>query len=338
MGAGDGSKLTHVDLFSGIGCLALAARANGIQTVQFVEIDKRCRQFLSEAWPEVPCHDDIKTFYWTGEPVWLLSGSPPCQPISCAGKRRGKADDRWLWGEAVRVLAEVRPTWAVFENPRGLATMGLDGVLSDLEGAGYEVGALDIPACAVNAPHRRARLWIVCRRVGEPNGDGPERAALPSSGGGPIRPAGRSGGLAYAASDDFTDVSQPSPSEAGTGGPGEPDGSRGVQTGVDAFDGDMADSEGAGTSAAQLAGCGDVHRGDGQWDDYLWTACADGKVRRTPNSTLMLVDGRTVDLLDILAEEGWPHRSILGALGNSVVPEIPKRIIQAMIQADRIDG
>lgn len=57
-------RLTHIDLFSGIGGFALAARWAGIKTIQFVEIDKRCRDFLARAWPGVTIHDDIKTFHW----------------------------------------------------------------------------------------------------------------------------------------------------------------------------------------------------------------------------------------------------------------------------------
>ena len=52
---------THVDLFSGIGGFALAASWHGVRTIQFCEIDKRCRDFLGRAWPGVPCHDDIRT-------------------------------------------------------------------------------------------------------------------------------------------------------------------------------------------------------------------------------------------------------------------------------------
>lgn len=91
----------------------------------------------------------------------LLTASPPCQPVSCAGKRRGAADDRYLWPEVIRIVKESRPRWFCFENPTGFITMGLDGVLSDLEGTGYSCQTAIIPACAVNAPHRRDRLWIV---------------------------------------------------------------------------------------------------------------------------------------------------------------------------------
>ena len=95
----------------------------------------------------------------------LLTAGVPCQPASVAGKRRGTKDDRWLWSEAIRILREMQPTYAIFENPTGILSvqggLPLDGVLSDLEGAGYETQAFVIPACAVNAPHRRDRVFIV---------------------------------------------------------------------------------------------------------------------------------------------------------------------------------
>lgn len=94
-------------------------------------------------------------------PITLITGGFPCQPVSVAGKRKGKDDDRWLWPEMLRVIREVRPTWAVCENVAGLIHMGLDDCLSDLENSGYEVQTFLIPACAVNAPHRRDRIFIV---------------------------------------------------------------------------------------------------------------------------------------------------------------------------------
>jgi len=101
--------------------------------------------------------------------VTLLTAGVPCQPASVAGKRRGTADDRWLWGEAFRIIHEVKPTWAILENVSGLLTlessMVFDKLLSDLEGEGYEVQPVVIPACAVNAPHRRDRVWIIANRT-----------------------------------------------------------------------------------------------------------------------------------------------------------------------------
>lgn len=100
--------------------------------------------------------------------VTLLTAGVPCQPASVAGKRRGKEDDRWLWGETFRIIHEVKPTWAILENVGGLLTLEsgvvFEKLLSDLEGQGYEVQPVIIPACAVNAPHRRMRVWIVAHR------------------------------------------------------------------------------------------------------------------------------------------------------------------------------
>lgn len=155
-----------LDLFSGLGGFTIAAHEvwDDVETVSFVEIDKRCRDFLSRAWPGVPIHDDIKTLdasKWRGT-IDLMVGGPPCQPASRAGKQKGSEDDRWLWDETLRVCEECIPTWCLFENPPGLGDVGLDGILTHLEGIGYEVQTVDIPACAVNSPHRRHRYWIIC--------------------------------------------------------------------------------------------------------------------------------------------------------------------------------
>jgi DNA (cytosine-5)-methyltransferase 1 len=126
-----------------------------------VEIDKFCQKVLQKNFPGVPIHDDIKTFKYTGTTPFILTGGFPCQPFSCAGKRRGKEDNRFLWPEMVRVISESKPCWVIGENVAGFINMGLDDCISDLEAQGYEVQAFIIPACAVNAPHRRDRVWIV---------------------------------------------------------------------------------------------------------------------------------------------------------------------------------
>lgn len=95
----------------------------------------------------------------------MLTGGFPCQPFSQAGKRKGVEDDRFLWPEMLRVIQEFSPLWVIAENVRGLLTQGggvvFERVCTDLEAAGYEVQPLIIPAVAVNAPHRRDRVWFV---------------------------------------------------------------------------------------------------------------------------------------------------------------------------------
>ena len=141
----------------------MAARWMGWETLAWCEIDPFCRKVLTYHFPEAEAFEDIKKSDFTkyANRIDILSGGFPCQPFSTAGKRGGTSDDRWLWPEAVRIVGESEPTWFLFENPPGLKSVGLDGVLTYLEALGYEVGTLNIPACAVNAPHRRDRVWII---------------------------------------------------------------------------------------------------------------------------------------------------------------------------------
>jgi DNA (cytosine-5)-methyltransferase 1 len=94
-------------------------------------------------------------------PIDLLTGGFPCQPFSVAGKRGSKKDDRYLWPAMLDVIQKIRPTWIIGENVAGIINLALDTVLSDLENSGYEIQSFIIPACAVDAPHRRDRVWIV---------------------------------------------------------------------------------------------------------------------------------------------------------------------------------
>ena len=157
------SVVRHLDLFSGIGGFALACRmVGGIETVAFCEREPYCQKVLAKHWPRVPiCPDihDLKgTEYGTVE---LITGGYPCQPFSLAGKRQGAADDRHLWPELRRVVEAARPSWVLCENVVGHVTLGLDEVLSDLDSIGYSCLSLVIPACAVDASHRRPRIWIL---------------------------------------------------------------------------------------------------------------------------------------------------------------------------------
>jgi len=184
--------MNHGSLFSGIGGFELAAKWMGWNNVFHVERDPFCRQVLTHHFPKSKSFDDIKTFDATpfrGR-LQILSGGFPCQPFSAAGKRAGTSDDRYLWPEMFRIIREARPTYVVAENVRGLLSWNdglvLDTVCADLEGKGYEVLPVVLPAASVNAPHRRDRIWIVAyandqrgagesRQVQGTNGEVPQR-------------------------------------------------------------------------------------------------------------------------------------------------------------------
>jgi DNA (cytosine-5)-methyltransferase 1 len=159
--------MSHLGLFEGIGGFSLAARWMGWETVAWVEINEFCQQVLKKNFPEAKGYGDIKQF--DGTPyrgtIDILTGGFPCQPYSTAGKRKGKEDARHLWPEMLRVIREIQPVYVVGENVRGLTNWSgglvFDEVQADLETEGYQVLPFLLPACAVNAPHRRDRIWFI---------------------------------------------------------------------------------------------------------------------------------------------------------------------------------
>lgn len=186
--------MRHLDLFSGIGGFAYAARivwGDEYRNVGFCEIDPFCQAVLRKNFPGCQIFGDIRTLANTpstglegsdrGKPTFterigrigLITGGFPCQPFSVAGRRRGTSDDRYLWPEMFRVIQRFKPLWVIAENVGGLVTwnegMVLEQVCIDLESEGYEVQPFIIPACAVNAPHRRDRVWIVAHGSSEQN-------------------------------------------------------------------------------------------------------------------------------------------------------------------------
>lgn len=162
-----------LSLFSGIGGIDLACEWAGIETVAFCEREPFPQKVLRKHWPDVPIYDDVCTL--TKErleadgigTIELIHGGYPCQPFSTAGNRKGADDDRHLWPEYFRLVKEIRPRWVVGENVAGHVTLGLDSVLTDLESENYTAKAFVLPACAVNAPHGRQRVFIVAHSEGE---------------------------------------------------------------------------------------------------------------------------------------------------------------------------
>ena len=201
--------MTHASLFSGIGGPEVAAAMMGWENAFHCEINPFGRAVLEYWFPNSKSYEDItKTDFreWRGK-IDILTGGFPCQPFSYAGKRGGREDERYLWPEMLRVIDEVRPTWVVGENVAGITTMVEGGVLTpmgcdttlfgegdglhryelrqrftiericrDLEGLGYSVQPVLIPAAAVGAPHRRDRVFIIAHSNecgGSPQGANP---------------------------------------------------------------------------------------------------------------------------------------------------------------------
>ena len=171
--------MIHISLFSGIGGFELAAEWAGWKNYASCEINPFGQQVLKYYWPDAYHHSDVKTLTyellntqliqrfgtgWRNDDI-IVTGGFPCQPYSQAGKRLGKADERHLWPEMLRFISEVKPTWVVGENVRGIINWSdglvFDEVQTDLEALSYEVQPFLLPAAGVNAPHERYRTWFV---------------------------------------------------------------------------------------------------------------------------------------------------------------------------------
>lgn len=103
--------------------------------------------------------------------VDVICGGFPCQPVSCAGKRKGKEDERWLWPEFYRIVCEVKPRWVLVENVPGLLSADsgwlFAGILRDLASSGYDAEWNIVSAASVGAPHLRKRVFVVAH-TGQP--------------------------------------------------------------------------------------------------------------------------------------------------------------------------
>jgi DNA (cytosine-5)-methyltransferase 1 len=296
-----------LDLFSGIGGFSLGLERAGMKTVAFCEIDPYCRAVLRKHWPDVPVHEDIRKLDGTRISADLVCGGFPCQPFSHAGKRRGSEDDRHLWPQMCRVIAEVRPAWVVGENVPGIIGMELDNVLSDLEALGYATRTFVIPAAAVDARHRRDRIWV----VGYADSDGEsvmpkhaEASWVQSS----VADSGRKCGADRRRDGDV----------AGSAGESEGDGTKRE------WDGHAADDCGADVA----------HAGGSRLEGRAEPSASRHAFGFAPGSRQQ--DGRWLPEPDVgRVAHGVPSRvDRLRALGNAVVPQIPEIIGRAIMNVD----
>ena len=310
--------MTHLSLFTGIGGLDLAAEWAGFETVGQCEWADYPTKVLEKHWPDVPRWRDIRSmtkesFYErTGlRTVDVISGGFPCQPFSVAGKRRGSEDDRYLWPEMLRVIEELRPAWVVGENVAGIVNMALDTVLSDLEAKGYAAGAFIIPACAVDAPHRRDRVAIVAYANRTEWGPGESHGNEPD---------GKDAGWTQAAS--------------GVGTSGQNDKS-----------GFMADADGAGLQGRDGTGMPECACkrpvgacGSSVSHTYSLRLEEPGKQGLPQRAGVPITDSGWWEVEPDVGRvaDGVPHRvDRLRSLGNAVVPQQFYPIFQAIAEVER---
>jgi DNA (cytosine-5)-methyltransferase 1 len=157
-----------LDLFSGIGGFALAAKWAGIQTIGFSEIDPFCCELLAKRFPGIPNFGDIRNV--KGESIGhvdLITGGFPCQPFSVAGDMRGTSDERYLWPEVVRLAGETRPDFVIGENVGNSLKMLINDIEDSLVSIGYEiVQILDTESDAFGAPTMERHIWYIAASTG----------------------------------------------------------------------------------------------------------------------------------------------------------------------------
>jgi DNA (cytosine-5)-methyltransferase 1 len=177
------TKLRVLDLFSGIGGFSLGleraicdGQYTGFETVAFCEIEAFPRKVLAKHWPNVPCYGDVRTLTAAQlisdgiAGIDIITGGFPCQDISLNGSLAGITDGTrsGLWSECARLVSDLRPSFAIFENVSNLLAGPSEQpggwfsrILADLAAIGYDAEWENIPAAAVGAPHRRERIWPV---------------------------------------------------------------------------------------------------------------------------------------------------------------------------------
>ena len=162
-----------LDLFSGIGGFSLGLESTGFfETVAFCEKDDFCKKVLQKHWGDIKIYDDIRSIDDEIQ-ADVITGGFPCQSFSQAGLQKGRSDDRFLWNEMFDVIKKVNPRWVIGENVQGIINieqgMVLKQVQDDLEGIGFKVQCIVIPASGIGAWHQRKRVWILANNISNSN-------------------------------------------------------------------------------------------------------------------------------------------------------------------------
>ena len=162
--------LKILDLFSGIGGFSYAAErlVGGFKTTQFVEIDPYCQSVLRKNFPNVPIHDDIKTFNAKEGQFDIITAGFPCQDLSIAGRQEGIGEGTrsGLFFEVLRLARQIRPKFILFENVRNLLSHKegetFQQILQEIAKAGFNAEWAAVSAADMaNTCHKRERIWII---------------------------------------------------------------------------------------------------------------------------------------------------------------------------------
>src|SRR3990167_609453 len=328
-------KFLHLDLFSGIGGYALAVdRVWPNSTHIFCDNDLFCQEVLKKHWPNSKIYGDIRSITtnttsdrfagggsattvqeghqeeseqsgqlaWGFERPYILTGGFPCQPFSQAGRRRGTSDARWLWPEMFRVVQLTKPQFVLAENVRGLVNwqggVAFRQVLSDLESEGYLTQTFIIPAVAVNAPHRRDRIWFVAHaKSAGTRGDG---GATTDQGGRASEGRGESLRQTYGS----------------TGTSGSTAANTDAQNTISQRSGRRMESNGQVLERQSTKIKDERSSWEEDWIEVATRLCT-------------LDDGLPNGLL---RPKGW-RNAALKAVGNSIVPQVAEEIMKAIKQA-----
>jgi len=264
------------------------------------------------------------------EPAW--TGSCPCQPFSSAGKAQGLCDKRHLWPSFRGLISQRNPAIVFGEQVASKdGRAWLAGVRSDLEGMGYAVGAADLCAAGVCAPHIRQRLYWVANANGvrwneqrgaksfKVQGERPERTEPQSESGHSGQLSGRFEGLG-ASSVSLADATSSRCNREVKETEGEArDKTRVLVPGSSGGMGYTNNAGPQGRNGAKLPEC--AH------EQTAWPGsshlCRDGKTRRVP------VEPAFFPLAD-----GVPARVVrLRGYGNAIVPQVAAEFIQATREA-----